>query len=89
MSRYQMRTRDTMGYDCWMEDGQLRWKRFPDEPSTYDRRDWTPPARKAPRQINMHNRKPFRTKAQKQLARATAYKDKDGAWRSTAPISIR
>ena len=33
------------------------------------------------------NRKPYRTKAQKELARKTAYKAADGTWRSTAPVS--
>lgn len=36
---------------------------------------------------DMTNRKPYRTKSQKRLAKATAYKAKDGAWRSTAPVS--
>ena len=39
-------------------------------------------------QIEMWNRKPYRTAAQKRLARQTAEKRKDGAWRSTAPVSI-
>lgn len=44
---------------------------------------------KAPQQkINMINRKPFRTKAQKLEARTTAVKCEDGAYRSTAPVSI-
>ncbi|MGY6251517.1 hypothetical protein ACXIUS_28970 [Bosea thiooxidans] len=37
--------------------------------------------------INMQNRKPYRTAAQKALARQTARKCEDGAWRSTAPVS--
>lgn len=37
---------------------------------------------------NMVNRKPYRTAEQKKLARATAFKDHDGAWRSTAPVSV-
>lgn len=37
---------------------------------------------------NMTNRKPFRTKAQKEEARRTAYKCKDGTWRSDAPTSL-
>jgi hypothetical protein len=36
----------------------------------------------------MSNRKPYRTKAQKALARATARKDADGAWRSEAPFCL-
>lgn len=36
---------------------------------------------------DMTNRKPYRTKAQKQLARKTAEKRSDGAYRSTAPKS--
>ncbi|QKV17829.1 hypothetical protein [Oricola thermophila] len=34
---------------------------------------------------DMTNRKPYRTKAMKAEARRTAYVDKNGAWRSTAP----
>jgi hypothetical protein len=34
-----------------------------------------------------NNYKPFRTKEQKKLARETAVKCKDGAWRSNAPVS--
>lgn len=37
--------------------------------------------------LNMVNRKPFRTKFQKKMARETAYKAKDGAWRSDADVS--
>jgi hypothetical protein len=36
---------------------------------------------------DMTNRKPYRTKAQKQLARKTATKREDGTYRSTAPKS--
>lgn len=36
---------------------------------------------------SMHNGKPYRTKAQKVLARETAYKGKDGTFHSTAPVS--
>lgn len=35
-----------------------------------------------------HNKKPYRTKAQKALAREDARKCKDGAWRSRAPVSF-
>jgi hypothetical protein len=38
-------------------------------------------------QVNMVNRKPFRTKAQKELAKSSAVKCEDGTWRSTAPVS--
>lgn len=38
-------------------------------------------------QPDMTNRKPYRTKAQKAQARATAYKDKYGIWHSSAPVS--
>ncbi len=38
-------------------------------------------------QVNMVNRKPFRTKAQKEQARQSAVKCEDGTWRSTAPTS--
>jgi hypothetical protein len=34
------------------------------------------------------NRKPFRTKAQKRLARETAWKGSDGAYHSDAPVSF-
>lgn len=34
-----------------------------------------------------YNRKPYRTKAQKEKARKDAVKDFDGAWRSNAPRS--
>jgi hypothetical protein len=37
--------------------------------------------------MNMKNRKPFRTAAQKKLAKDTAYKADNGSWRSTAPVS--
>jgi hypothetical protein len=36
---------------------------------------------------DLTNRKPYRTKAQKALARKTAYKADDGTYRSTAPVS--
>lgn len=36
---------------------------------------------------DMVNRKPFRTKAQKKLAKDSARKDKDGTFRSSAPVS--
>lgn len=36
---------------------------------------------------NMHNAKPFRTKAQKAKARETAHLCDDGAYRSSAPVS--
>lgn len=36
---------------------------------------------------DMKNRKPFRTKRQKQAARDMAVKCQDGAWRSAAPVS--
>lgn len=39
-------------------------------------------------QIEMWNRKPYRTKAQKAEARQTATKCSDGAIRSNAPFSI-
>lgn len=38
--------------------------------------------------VNMHNRKPFRTASQKAEAKRTARKDKDGVWRSSAPVSF-
>jgi len=34
-----------------------------------------------------HNGKPFRTKAQKRMAREHAEEGRDGAWRSFAPVS--
>lgn len=34
-----------------------------------------------------NNYKPYRTKAQKKVARETAYKGKDGHWHSDAPVS--
>ena len=37
--------------------------------------------------LNMLNRKPYRTASQKAQARATALKDEDGAFRSSAPVS--
>lgn len=37
--------------------------------------------------LNMLNRKPYRSKAQKALARSTASKGADGTYRSTAPVS--
>lgn len=36
---------------------------------------------------DLTNRKPFRTQAQKELARKTAVKCADGTWRSNAPVS--
>ena len=38
-------------------------------------------------QVDMKNRKPFRTKAQKAIARETASKGADGAYHSNAPVS--
>ncbi len=38
--------------------------------------------------VDMLNRKPFRTKAQKNDARASAVKEKDGVFRSSAPVSF-
>ena len=35
----------------------------------------------------LRNKKPYRTKAQKAVAREKAYKSIDGAWRSSAPVS--
>ena len=37
--------------------------------------------------LSLHNRKPYRTKAQKAEARRLAYRAKDGTWRSNAPFS--
>ena len=37
--------------------------------------------------LNMMNRKPYRTRAQKALARSTAVRGEDGVYRSTAPVS--
>ena len=37
--------------------------------------------------LSLHNRKPYRTASQKEEARRTAYKGKDGAWHSPAPVS--
>lgn len=34
-----------------------------------------------------NNYKPYRTKAQKKLARETAKKDEQGHWHSSAPVS--
>ena len=34
-----------------------------------------------------NNRKPYRTKAQKKLAKATAWQDKNGVWHCKAPVS--
>lgn len=39
-------------------------------------------------EINMLNLKPYRTKEQKEEAKATAHKGSDGAWRSKAPVSF-
>jgi hypothetical protein len=36
---------------------------------------------------DMANYKPYRTKAQKKIARETARLCKDGTWRSDAPVS--
>lgn len=36
---------------------------------------------------DLTNRKPYRTKSQKRQARETAYKAKDGTYRSSAPVS--
>lgn len=36
---------------------------------------------------DMNNYKPYRTKAQKKLARETAVKCVDGTWRSKTPVS--
>lgn len=38
-------------------------------------------------QVDMKNRKPFRTKAQKIVAREMASKGSDGAYHSNAPVS--
>lgn len=38
--------------------------------------------------INMINRKPYRTKAQKETASRMAHKGEDGAWHSAAPLSF-
>lgn len=37
---------------------------------------------------DMTNRKPYRTKSQKRLAREKAYKGKDGTFHSSAPTSL-
>lgn len=39
--------------------------------------------------VNVSNLKPYRTKAQKAEAKGSATIRKDGAWRSSAPYSIR
>ncbi len=38
--------------------------------------------------LNMLNRKPYRTRSQKEMARSSAQKGKDGAYRSSAPVSF-
>ncbi len=38
-------------------------------------------------QIDMENKKPYRTKSQKENAKQQARKDDDGTYRSTAPVS--
>lgn len=38
--------------------------------------------------LNMQNRKPYRTASQQALAKNTASKDKDGVFRSGAPVSF-
>lgn len=38
--------------------------------------------------LNMVNRKPYRTAAQKRTAKAMAHKCVDGAYRSSAPVSF-
>lgn len=38
--------------------------------------------------LSLHNRKPYRTKAQKLVAQKTAGKCSDGAFRSNAPVSF-
>lgn len=38
--------------------------------------------------LNMQNRKPYRTASQQALAKNTATKGKDGAFRSKAPVSF-
>lgn len=37
--------------------------------------------------LNMQNRKPYRNERQKELARQTAERRDDGAYRSSAPVS--
>jgi hypothetical protein len=37
--------------------------------------------------LNMKNRKPYRTAAQKKLAKDKSYKADNGSWRSNAPVS--
>ena len=37
--------------------------------------------------VSLKNNKPYRTAAQKEMARKTARRCEDGAWRSTAPVS--
>lgn len=39
-------------------------------------------------QRDMTNRKPYRTKAQKRIARENAYRAADGAWRTDAGVSF-
>ena len=39
--------------------------------------------------INISNLKPYRSAHQKAEARSTATKRKDGAWRSSTPVTIR
>lgn len=38
--------------------------------------------------LNMVNRKPYRTAAQKRTAKSNAHKCEDGAYRSAAPVSF-
>jgi len=38
-------------------------------------------------EVSYKNMKPYRTKKQKAEAKATAVRGKDGAWRSSAPVS--
>ena len=38
--------------------------------------------------MNMINRKPYRTARQKEIARSTANKGRDGAYHSNAPVSF-
>lgn len=37
--------------------------------------------------VDYNNRKPYRTKAQKRMARESAVRGKDGVWRSSAPVT--
>ena len=39
------------------------------------------------KEVDMNNYKPYRTKVQKEEARRTAIKGKDGTWRSNASVS--